>query len=83
MLGIFQENPDTTCRLEFPLSVLLVSKLTVEMTKLPPQNLILISVFYQILLFIGYTILLGGLKLGYEVLDLLGREAIFFGHGVD
>ena len=41
------------------------------------------SSFYQLLLFIGYPILLGGSKLGYEVLDLLGLGEICFGHGAD
>ena len=43
----------------------------------------LISVLYQILLFVGYPILLGGFKLGDEVLDLSGLGAIFIGHGAD
>ena len=45
--------------------------------------MILIAVFYQILLFIGYPILLGGFKLGDEVLDLTGLGVIFIGHGAD
>ena len=43
----------------------------------------LISVFCQILLVIGDTILLGGFKIGDEFLDKLGLESIFFGHGAD
>ena len=37
----------------------------------------LIAVFYQLLLFLGYSILLVGFKLGYEVLYLLVVEAKF------
>ena len=43
----------------------------------------LIDVFYQILLVIVYTILLGGFKMGDEVLDQLVLGFIFLGHGVD
>ena len=43
----------------------------------------LIAVFYQLLLVIGYPILLGGFKLGDEVLDQSGLGAIFLGHGAD
>ena len=39
--------------------------------------------FCQILLFIGYPILLGILKMGGEVLDMLVMGAIFIGHGAD
>ena len=46
---------------------------------IPLENMTLISDFYQLLLFLGYYILLGGLKLGYEVLDLLGVEN-FYGY---
>ena len=41
----------------------------------------LISFFYQFLLVIGDPILLGGFKLGDEVLDLSGLGSIFIGHG--
>ena len=43
----------------------------------------LIAVFYQISLFIGDPILLGGLNLVDEILDLLGLGDIFIGLGVD
>ena len=43
--------------------------------------MMLISVFYQILLFIGDPILLGGFKLGGEVLDMSVLGDIFIGHG--
>ena len=42
-----------------------------------------IDVFYKLILVIGETILLGGFKMGDEVLDLLVPGAIFIGHGVD
>ena len=43
----------------------------------------LIADFYQIILVIGYPILLGIFKLGDEVLDQLRLGAIFIGNGVD
>ena len=49
----------------------------------PPQNMMVIAVFYHIPLFKGYTILLGGFKLRNEVLDLSVLEAIFIGHSMD
>ena len=49
----------------------------------PLQNLMLIAVLYQILLVFGYTILLGGFKMGDEVLDQSGLGAIFVGHDAD
>ena len=42
--------------------------------------MMLISVFYQLLLVIVDPILLGGLKMGDDVLDHLVLEAIFVGH---
>ena len=45
--------------------------------------MILISIFYQLLLVIGDPILLGGFKMGDEVLDQYGLRSIFVGHGVD
>ena len=46
---------------------------------IPLENMTLSSDFYQLLLFLGYYILLGGLTLGYEVLDLSGVEN-FYGY---
>ena len=63
--------------------MLMVTKFTVDMSTCTPLNLITISVSFQILLFIGYPILLGGFKLEYEVLDLSLLGAIFFGNGTD
>ena len=60
-----------------------MTNFTVEMSTFPSQNLMLISVFYQSLLFIGDFILLGGFKLGHEVFDLSILGAILFGHGAD
>ena len=54
-----------------------------EIRKFPLRNLILIAVFYQILLVIGDPILLDGFKMGDEVLDQSGLQAIFVGNGVD
>ena len=60
-----------------------MSKLKVEISTLPPRNIIWIDVFNHIILFTGYPILLCGFKMGDEVLDLLGLGAIFIGNGVD
>ena len=53
------------------------------MIRFPPQNLMLITFFYQLLLFIGDPILLGGFKLGDEVLDMPGLGSIYIEYGVD
>ena len=45
--------------------------------------MVLIAVQYHILLVIGDHILLGGFKLGDEVLDQSGLGAIFIGNGAD
>ena len=58
-----------------------MSKCTVYLSTRPPRNIMLIDVFYQILVVIGYPILLGGFKMGDEVLDQSGLGAIFFGNG--
>ena len=42
-----------------------------------------ISIFYQLLLFLGYPILLGGFKLGDEVPDLSVVEAKYYGCRAD
>ena len=47
------------------------------------QKIILVAVLYQLLLIIGDPILLGRIKLGNEVLDLLRLGAIFIGNGMD
>ena len=60
-----------------------MSNLKYYISTFPPQNLILIYVFYQLLLVIGYPILLGGFKMGDEVIDQSGLGAIFVVHGVD
>ena len=60
-----------------------MSNLNAVMSTCPPLNLILISVFYQLLLVIGDPILLGVLKMDDEVLDQSGLGAIFIGHGAD
>ena len=52
-----------------------MERFKVEKITIPPGNMILISVFYQAILVLGDYILLGGLKLGYEVLDLSGVDA--------
>ena len=38
----------------------------------------LIAILYQLIMFIEYYILLGGFKIGYEILDLQGVDAMFY-----
>ena len=61
----------------------MVIKKTEDIIILPPQNLMLIALFYQLLLIIRYFILLGGFKLGDEVLDLSVLGDIFIENGTD
>ena len=61
----------------------MVAKLTVEMRRCPPKNMMPIAVLYQILLFLGDPILLGGFKLSDEVLVMLVLGAILIGHNED
>ena len=51
-----------------------------DISTLPPQNMMLIAVFHQLLLVIGDPILLGVFKMGDEVLDNSILRDIFFGH---
>ena len=44
---------------------------------IPPVNIIRIYVFYHTIMLLGYSILLGGFKLGDEVLDMLVLNAKF------
>ena len=60
-----------------------MAKFKVEQRTSPPGNLMTISVFYQLLLFLGYPILLGGFKLGDEVPDLSVVEAKYYGCRAD
>ena len=55
----------------------LVSNTKSEKTNIPPRNMIPIAVFYQILLLLGYSILLGGFALGDDILYLLGLKVKF------
>ena len=82
-MGIFQENPGYTCRLEFPLIVWLISNLKADMSTCPLQNMIPITVLYHLLVIIGDPILFGGFKMDDEVLDQSGIGAIFVGNGED
>ena len=73
----------TTYRFLFSSSVILVSKFKLEQITIPLGNIILVSVFYQLLMVLGDSILLEGLKLGFEVLDILGLDAILSGCRAD
>ena len=54
-----------------------------EMIRLPLQNMVPISVFYQLPLFLGDPILLGEINMSGGFLDLVGLGAIFIGHDAD
>ena len=43
-----------------------------EKSTRPQGNLILVEIYYQIIMIIGDSVLLGGFKIGYEVLDVFG-----------
>ena len=60
-----------------------MSNFNTDMITLTPINLMLFPVFCHLLLVIGDHILLGGFKLGDEVLDQSGLGAIFIGNGAD
>ena len=46
---------------------------------IPTAKSVPIAIFYQLFIFIEYPILLGGFKLGDEILDLSGLGATFLG----
>ena len=47
------------------------------------EKMILIYIFYQIILIIGEYVLLGGLKLGYEVFDVYVVDAKYIEYSSD
>ena len=53
----------------------MMSKSKADKTDLPPENIILFSVIYQLLLLIVDSILLGRFKLGDKVLYVSGVDA--------
>ena len=57
--------------------------LKAEMITFPPQNMMLIDVLYQLLMVIGDPILLGGFKMGDEILDKSLLGSILVGPGAD
>ena len=52
-----------------------MSKIKVENITSPPGNLMMISIFYQIILILVESILLGGFTLIDEVLNVYGVDA--------
>ena len=54
------------------------SKTKLEQIIIQPGNMIRKTVFYQILMILGDSVLLGGFKLGDEILYLLGLDTNFF-----
>ena len=52
-----------------------MSKINAEKSTIPPGNLILIAISYQVIIIIGDSVLLGGFKLGYEVLCVFNVDA--------
>ena len=67
------------CRFHFSVGVWLVDKFKAYQSTILPVNMILIAVFYQILLFLGGHILLGGFNFGDEALDLYRVDAKYSG----
>ena len=74
LLGEVQHNPGTTCIFHLPVSVLLVYNTKAEKSIIPPGNMMLIEISNHIILILGDSVLLGGFKLGYEVLDVYGVD---------
>ena len=54
-----------------------MSKNKADNSTIPIVNLMLIAIFHNIILVIGDSVLLGGFKLGDEVLDVYGVDAKF------
>ena len=77
LLREVQQNLGTTCIFHFPFSALLVSKTKSENCSIPPVNLMMIAILYQIILVIGDSVLLGGFKLGDEFLYVYCVDAKF------
>ena len=70
-----QHNPGTTCILHLPVCVWLVSKTKSKNITNPLGNLMRTNISYYINLIIGDSILLGGLELLYDFLDVNGTDA--------
>ena len=51
-----------------------MSKSKADKSNLPPENLMIITIFYQIILVIIYYVFFGRLELGDEVLDVYGVD---------
>ena len=51
-----------------------MSKTKADKRTLPPENLMLIAILYQIILVIVKSVLLGGFELEDEVLDVYGVD---------
>ena len=60
-----------------------MARFKAEYITIPTGHLVLVDVLYQLLLDIGYSIFLGGFKLGYEVLDMLVVAANKYGCRAD
>ena len=73
-VGKVQHNPGTKCIFHFPVILLLVSKTKSEKITTPPRNTMLIEISNHIIMILRDSVLLGGLKLGEEVLDVYGVD---------
>ena len=58
-------------------------KFKADQIKISTVNIILISIFYQLILLLGYSILLDGFKIRDEVLDLSRVDAKISGCRLD
>ena len=59
------------------------SKFEAEQSTITPLHMMMIAVFNKIHIFLGYSILLGGFKLGDEVLDISVVGAQYYGYRAD
>ena len=54
-----------------------MSKTKADKSTIPPRNLNPIEIYYTIILILGDSVLLGGFKIGYEVLSVFGVDDKF------
>ena len=65
--------------LNFPVSAWMLSKTKSEKSTRPLENLILITISYQIIIILGESVLLGGFELGNGDLGVFGVKEKFLG----
>ena len=54
-----------------------MSKNKSEKKTIPPGNLLLVAIYYQLILILGESVLLGGFQLGEDLIDVFCVEKTF------